>query len=124
MTDFRYTPDNIKLIRRHALTMSPATIATLMHAPLSTIEKICREQGILTHGRDIGAMSDPAEHDSVDASHQAEAVMKPVRILVDEPMLLVIKKEARQRGLNGNALIERLIEKIAKNRLFSVILDR
>ena len=52
------------------------------------------------------------------------AVKKALEIQIDEAALSVVKRQARRRGVDTHNLIERLIEKIAEDELFSAVLDR
>ena len=112
--DFAYTPMTVKKIRRHALTMKPATIAAFMKCPVDMVEMICRKHEIPMHDRDGGGVEAPPR----------EGVKKELEIQIDLEMLRVVKREASMRGLDTHTLIERLIERIAQDNLFNAVLDR
>lgn len=113
MSDFRYTPRAVSIIRRHARTMAPATIATIMRCPIGTIELICQRHGIEIRDNDI-LLRDP----------ERKVVKKELEIQIGDVLLRVVSKEARRRGVDTHTLIERLIEKIAEDGLFGAVLDR
>jgi hypothetical protein len=116
MTGFRYTPQAVELIRRHARTMTPATIAAFMHCPIDMVEMICRKHEI-RYGDGLGAPD-------IEAPLKAKGVKKALEIQVDETLLRVVKRQARQRGVVTHTLIEQLIERIAEDELFGAVLDR
>ena len=117
MTDFRYTPDAVKTIRRHARTMSATAIAAFMGCDVGMIERICRMHCITVRDNDFAGPD-------LEAPSQAKVVKKSLEIQIDETLLLVVKREARQRGLDTHTMIERLIEKIAEDGLFGAVLDK
>jgi hypothetical protein len=115
MTDFRYTPRTVGMIKLHARTMAPATIATIMRCPTSTIELICRKHGIDMRAEDCVALPAKVER----------GLLKHVEIYVDGLSLHVVANEARRRGIPTCDLIaRRLVEAIAEDHVFSAVLDR
>jgi hypothetical protein len=118
MTEFRYTPQSVSLIRRHARTMAPVTIAAFMHCSISMVESICKK-----HNIDIRA-EDAFVRNPEKPAPDGNVVRKSLEIQVDEAALRIVRKQARQRGVDTHTLIERLIEKIAEDGLFDAVLDR
>lgn len=118
MTDFRYTPQSVSLIRRHARTMAPVTIAAFMHCSISMVEQICRRHNIEIRDADT-FMRDPVKPAPGD-----KIVRKSLEIQIDEVRLAVVRKQARQRGVDTHTLIEMMIERIAEDELFGAVLDR
>jgi hypothetical protein len=118
MTAFRYTPFTVKMIRRHAQTMSAETIAAFMQAPIDMIEMICRKHDITVRERDC------FPHDAVKPTPAGKAVRKALEIQIDETMLGIVRRQAKKRGVETITLIETLIERIAEDDLYSAILDR
>lgn len=114
MTDFRYTPDAVKMIRAHARMLAPATIAIIMQCSIGMIEQICKTHDIRMLERDIVAR-DPEE---------PPPKRKVVRIKIADVMLYKVSECARERGVKPNTLIEMLIERIAEDDNFGAILDR
>jgi hypothetical protein len=116
MSAFLYTPDAVKTIRHHARTMSAAMIAVVMGCDAGMIERICRMHCIEVREKDFaGPMPEkPA----------AGIVKKSLEIQIDEAMLKIVRAQARQRGVDTHSLIEALIERIAKDGMFSAVLDR
>ena len=118
MTEFVYTIDAVQKISELSRTMSAAAIADLLQTTTGRIEFICKRHGITVRARDFGEL-EPAP-----PPLQRKIVRKSMEIEIDEKMLGIVKRQARQRGLDTRTLIEKLIEKIAKDSLFSTILDR
>lgn len=116
MSDFRYTPRAVGIIKQHAKTLAPATIAILMRCPVSTIELICRKHDI-----------EVRESDKVDPPPRAAQVRtfsKKIDIDIDATSFIVVANEARRRGTRPKDLIADLVEAIADDHMFSAVLDR
>jgi hypothetical protein len=114
MTEFSYTPQTVKMIRRHAQTMSAATIAAFMQAPIDMIEMICRKHEITVREKDAHQY-DPKKR---------EGSKKSLKIQIDDVALGIVRKQAKKRGVDTHDLIEALIERIAQDDVFGAILDR
>jgi hypothetical protein len=117
-SDFRYTPQSVSLIRRHARTMAPVTIAAFMHCSISMVESICKKHNIDIRAEDafVRNPGPPTPEDKI--------VRKSLEIQVDEAALRIVRKQARQRGVDTHTLIELLIERVAEDDLVSAVLDR
>jgi hypothetical protein len=116
MSDFRYTPRTVGIIKLHARTMAPPTIATIMRCPASTIELICRKHGI-----------EMRESDKIEpVPPPRDRLLKSRRVEIDIECLafIVLANEARRRGIATRDLIAALIEGIADDHLFSAVLER
>lgn len=117
MTDFRYTPRTVGAIRLHARTMAPATIATIMRCPVSTIELICRKHGI-----------EIREVDHVVPVPLSRAELKKagtaVEIYVDMVAFTIVAKEAKRRGTATRDLMAQLVEAVADDHMFAAVLDQ
>jgi hypothetical protein len=119
MTGFRYTPQAVSTIRRHARTMAPATIASFLHCPVSMIESICKKHDIEIRDKDAFT------RDIIEASEpDRKAVKKALEIQIDDVALRIVKSNARKRGVDTHTLIEMMIERIAEDELFGAVLDR
>src|ERR1700675_2650472 len=109
-TDFRYPPQAVRTIRANARTMSAAAIAAFMGCEVSMIEQICRKHGIQVRDKDFGNPgADPEKQ-----LPEREAVLKVIRIKVDESVFRIVKREASRRNVNMHTLVEHLIERIAE----------
>lgn len=117
MSDFRYTPRTVGMIKLHARTMAPPTIATIMRCPTSTIELICRKHGIDMREEDF---VEPAPEPTRAERKQTGA---SVEITIDRVSFTLVAMEARRRGTPTRELIARLVDEIAKAQLFSAVLD-
>lgn len=116
MTDFRYTPRTVGIIKAHARTLAPATIAVLMRCPVSTIELICRKHDI-----------EVRESDKVEPAPRAPDIRtfsKKIDIDIDATCFMVVANEARRRGTRPKDLIADLVEAIADDCMFSAVLDQ
>jgi hypothetical protein len=116
MTDFRYTPRTVGMIKLHARTMSPATIAMIMRCSIGTVELICRKHGIETRESD---KIEPLPVTCADRS-----LKRQVDIDLDGVSLHIVANEARRRGVPTRDLIAQLVEAIAEECIFSAVLDR
>jgi len=116
MTGFRYTPRTVGIIKQHARTLTPATIAILMRCPVSTIELICKKHDI-----------EVRESDKVEPAPRAadtRTFPKKIDIDIDAASFIVVTNEARRRGTRPKDLIADLIEAIADDCMFSAVLDK
>lgn len=117
MSAFRYTPHTVRVIKAHARTMSPATIATIMCCSVGTVELICRKHDIEMRGSDL-AEPEPA----VLAGRKQ--VRRRVDIELDGLSFHLVTNEARRRGCTGRDLIAQLVEAIAEEAIYAAVLDR
>lgn len=115
MSDFRYTPRTVGIIKAHARTLAPATIAILMRCPVSTIELICRKHDI-----------EVRESDKVEPAPRTDtrAFSKKIDIDLDATCFMVVANEAKRRGTRPKDLIAELVEAIADDCMFSAVLDQ
>src|ERR1700675_4440953 len=102
-TDFRYTPQAVRTIRANARTMSAAAIAAFMGCEVSMIEQICRKHGIEVRDKDFGGPGPDPEQQLPEHG----AIIKALRIQVDDSVFRILKREANRRGVNTHRSEER-----------------
>jgi GDP-D-mannose dehydratase len=118
MSDFRYTPLTVGIIKRHSRTMAPETIATIMRCSVGTIELICRKHGIDMRERDAPEPATPAK---VDERRYRRSKLD---VSLDDTTLAAVNTEARRRGLTGRELVAVMIKNIVDSHIYSAVLDR
>lgn len=118
MSNFEYTPKTVAIIKRHARTMTLETIANVMICSIGTIEAICKKHGIIA--RDVDTIAAEPQENNVSRGR----LIKRVEVEIDISALTIIQYESRRRGMKVRELIPRLIEQIAKDGLFSAVLDK
>jgi hypothetical protein len=121
MSGFQYTPRTVGMIKLHAKTMAPPTIATIMRCSVGTVELICRKHGIDILGQDKEA---PAPKTAFERAQDRKYRGTHVRIYIDDISLVAVSNEARRRGCIASDLIAQIVEMIADDRMFSAVLDR
>ena len=118
MSDFRYTPRSVGAIKRHARTMAPETIATIMRCSVGTIELICRKHGIDMRDRDA---PEPSLKKVLD---ERRLHRSKIDVSLDDVTLAAVNTEARRRGLSGRELVAAMVKNIVDSHIYSAVLDR
>lgn len=116
MSGFSYNPQTVAIIKRYARTMAPVTIATIMRCPVGTIEAICKKHGIEVRDSDATVLA--------PVVLQRKVFKRSVEVQIELAALMILNREARRRGLTQSQMIATLVEQVAEDGLFSVVLDR
>jgi hypothetical protein len=104
MTEFRYTPDALKMIRvRAAAGDFDWEIAWRLGCDAKTLENIC-----ITHGVEL----------------KRGSAREPVPVSLDVRALQSFAKEAQLRGKSLPALMVECLEMIARDKMFVAVLDQ
>src|SRR4051812_36459365 len=116
MNDFQYTPRSVGVIRRHARTMTPATIAEIMRCSVGTVELICRKHDMEMIEQDAPV---PTARVMID-----ERVLRKTKIQVSisDLTLTGINMEAKTRGLTAAQLVSLLITTVVADNLYVAVL--
>ncbi len=118
MSDFRYTPRSVGIIKLHDRTMAPASIATIMRCSVGTIEIICRKHGIEMLDRDEPL---PTLREIIDERTKRK---NKLDVSVDDLTLTGINMEARRRGMSRRELVSALITNVVEDRLYTAVLGQ
>jgi len=118
MTGFLYTPRTVGVIKLHARTMAPASIAEIMRCSVGTVELICRKHGIEMLDRDEPP---PTQRAIIDERTRRK---NKLDVSVGDLTLTGINMEARRRGMTRRELVSALITNVVEDRLYTAVLGR
>jgi hypothetical protein len=119
MKPFRLTPESLNRIKKYAADRrSAGAIARLLACSVGTIENIARE-----HGIDI-VKDDGAPPLSRCRPTFAGGSTIVLEVPIGSAAMEQIRQEANRRGCKPAALVARMAEIVATDKIFAAVLDK